>query len=633
MLETRGLSLWGQAPPKPRTRDANNPTLLYSWWCTGFAAVIIITRLCGRKTRSDKLFTEDWIMMFALIPLIIRMALIHVVLLYGTNNVQTIGYHYTEEELYQRSIGARLVLAARISYAMFIWMSKLTVSEFLKRITIRIWKRPYELTLRGLRVFLVLTFFAVVVATLTECQPFDHYWQVKPDPGAHCRQGYGNLITMGVCDIVTDILLIAFPIPIILQSGQTWKRKLQLLSLFSLSIILIGVTATRVPKVVEYRGRQQYRTVWASSEILASAAVSNAVILGSFLRDKGTKRNKYRSSSMTDSIDRASVRRPTVTALQDTGSEEDLFRFLGIRVPTHLRDETRIAPRPAPAAPPASTSRAVGTRTSEHQGIKTTHPDASDGSSDSDISLHKQHAPERRAPSPVPSSNQTVSFFDVGGLLEDGSPDTRSRATTLAESRYSGTLAQDFAHPTPTQSRRGSRTFLQDVGGLLTPSTSRASSGMDRYTGRRQSDSHLYPPSRQTRASPTGHLGPMLERLETQNSLQDAGGLLGGIPESQSESIHRALSSFGPDVPLQTLSPMSEHQSGSGATGSFEDVGGLLAEDHEVVANPAALQRATQQHQRVASPSHPRTIPAPHSSQGGGWDSIDLHDPRDLLTK
>ena len=116
---------------------------------------------------------------------------------------------------------------------------------------------------------------------------------------------------MGVCDIVTDVLLIAFPIPIIMQSGQNWKRKFQLTTLFSLSVIMIAVTGTRMPEVISHLGRQQYRTVWASAEILASTAVSNCVVLGAFLRDKGSKKNKYRAQSTTDSMDRASnTRRP-----------------------------------------------------------------------------------------------------------------------------------------------------------------------------------------------------------------------------------------------------------------------------------------------------------------------------------
>ena len=570
--------------------------------------------------------------MLALIPLFIRMGFIHVVMLYGTNNVQTVGEHFTEEQIYQRRIGSRLVLAARVFYAMFIWTSKLTVSEFLKRATIRIWRKSYEWTLHGIRAFLVLTFIAVVIATLSECQPFDHYWQIEPDPGPHCRQGYGNLITMGTCDIITDILLVAFPIPIILQSGQTWKRKLQLASLFSLSLILIGVTATRVPKVIQYHGRQQYRTVWASCEILASAAVSNAVILGSFLRDKGTKKNKYRSSSVTDSIDRASVRRPTMTALRNTGSDEDLFRFLGIRVPDHLRDDTEARPRPAPAALPATSSPAARTKSPQRHDSEPRQLEGN-SSSDSEDSLRKTMVAMRDpspVPSPVPSSKGTVSFFDVGGLLEDGtpSPATRSRSTTLTEIRHSGgTVSQDFAPSTPAQSRRGSRALLQDMGGLLTPSASRASSGMDRYAGRRQSDSHLHPPARHSRLPPSGILGPMLERRETQQSLQDAGGLLGGAPDPRSTSLLRALSD-STDVPMMTTALRSPRQEIS-EDYSFQDIGGLLAEGHEPDASAAALQRATTRSQRQSAP---QAIPA-SASHEGGWDSLDIHDPGGLLSK
>lgn len=55
-------------------------------------------------------------MALSLVPLLIRMGLIHVVLLYGTNNVQLAGL--TPGNIERRSIGSRLVLAARIFYAM-----------------------------------------------------------------------------------------------------------------------------------------------------------------------------------------------------------------------------------------------------------------------------------------------------------------------------------------------------------------------------------------------------------------------------------------------------------------------------------------------------------------------------------
>ena len=108
------MSLYS-SPPPARAFNADKATLLVCWWCTSFAAVIIFFRVCGRYIRSEKLFKEDWLAFVCLIPLLCRMALVHVVLLYGTNNAITTGL--TDEEIWHRSIGSRLVLVSRIFYA------------------------------------------------------------------------------------------------------------------------------------------------------------------------------------------------------------------------------------------------------------------------------------------------------------------------------------------------------------------------------------------------------------------------------------------------------------------------------------------------------------------------------------
>jgi hypothetical protein len=110
-------SLYDDAPPEPRTRITNNPTLLYSWWCTIFCAVTIGTRLVGRYIRNERLFREDKIMAWSILPLFARMAFIHVVLIWGTNNADT--SQLTDPlKIHHREIGAKLVIAARIFYTM-----------------------------------------------------------------------------------------------------------------------------------------------------------------------------------------------------------------------------------------------------------------------------------------------------------------------------------------------------------------------------------------------------------------------------------------------------------------------------------------------------------------------------------
>ncbi|OAG12411.1 uncharacterized protein CC84DRAFT_1211974 [Paraphaeosphaeria sporulosa] len=461
-------SLYNDAPPERRTRIANNPTLLYSWWCTIFSLVIIGTRLAGRYIRNDRLFREDKIMAGSIVPLLARMALIHVVLIWGTNNVDT--SKLTDPlKIHHREIGAKLVIAARIFYTMFIWMAKFTVSEFLKRMTERFWKKGYELGLRGIRVFLVATFVAVLIATLSECRPFTENWQVVPEAKPTCRQGYGHLLTMGTADIVTDLLLILFPIPIILKSSMSIKRKLQLVALFSMSIVLVIITAARIPLVIGKSGLQQYRTVWASSEILAATGVSNAIILGSFLRDRGIKKTKYKPGSATDSMDRRSSTRRT---LQDCESDEDLARSLGYRTNPELMDERTSIARPAqvvdinllnPRAPrgpppPFSTPNWQASKNSE----------ISEYSGDSDL---KGLDSEDPIPSPRAMGGRRVSFFDVGGLLESG--------PVTAPSPTDSVVAQDFA----PQPRRPSRSSLAPSGRSYIPGrrTSRFSQHSEEY--------------------------------------------------------------------------------------------------------------------------------------------------------
>lgn len=315
-------------------------------------------------------------------------------------------------------------------------MCKGAISEFLKRMTERFWKRGYEHGLRCIRAFLVLSYVGVVVSVLAECQPFDHYWQVIPDPGPRCRQGYANLLTMGITDIITDILLVVFPIPILLRSGMGIRRKISLVALFSLSLILVGIAGARIPLVMEKRGLQQFRTVWASSEVLAATFVANAIILGSFLRDRGIKKQKYRPGGSTqDSFDRrSSTRRPT---LQELDSDENLARELGYRTNPALQDPDKGKPRPAA---PVNLSLVTPARSqAPFSNGSWKFPNSTDGADDNG------HLKPRFSDEPLPSprGGRRVSFFDAGGLLEEGNQPTPSPSESV--------VTYDFAFPQPRQ--------------------------------------------------------------------------------------------------------------------------------------------------------------------------------------
>lgn len=428
-----------------------------------------------------------------------------------------------------------------------IWIAKFTVAEFLRRLTSQIWRRSFHYILQFIRYFLGITFIAVIVATLTECHPFSHYWQVVPDPGAKCRQGYAHLITMGTCDIITDLLLVAFPIPIIHLSVMPMKRKISLNLLFGLSVVLIAITAYRVPSVIRRNGSQQYRSLIASLEILAAAAVSNAIVIGSFVRDRGVKKAKFKASkigSVSESVEHASLRRATVTH-HHWGSDSDLASDLGIRLDPKYYPPVFQQIRPAPPALPSRSGARQGSidpnwQFSFHKSVTDDdRTSATESLGDARVSPHEyivtnSHNTPHNAP-PGPSSFASfskVSLNDVGGLLAPTEP---SEGPSPRTTMYSPPQPAESRRPGPPESSR-SRTILRTVSGLLS-----SPSGSSEHFSTRAGPSQSRPRNFSRPAGDPYMAGGRLdERLDdvsptTQRvqghpdsmpELQDAGGLL-----------------------------------------------------------------------------------------------------------
>ncbi|KAM0328233.1 hypothetical protein ACHAQA_005642 [Verticillium albo-atrum] len=524
-------------PPPLRTSTQDKPTLLVCWWITIFCTVIILLRVVGRFIRTEKLFREDKVVSLALIPMYLRMGCVHYILLYGTNNADFSGVTLSDTEIKQRKIASILVLVSRL----LLWILKDTILEYFRRLTESTSERYASQTLLFIRAALIATFIAIFISNFAECQPFSHYWQVLPDPGGQCRQGYAQLITMATCNIITDLLLVVFPIPMVLRSQLGLKKKIQLTLLFSLSLAVVAVTCYRVPNILKNHGNQQLRSLMASIELLFATTAANSLVLGSFVRDRGVKKKKFKYGSVAvDSIERTITsrsRRPTIH--QHWGSDEDLVRDVGLGIDPDLRDipeygegvVRRGAYTPAPMA------RKFGDdfRQWNFPERQRSHAERSEQSEDPLINreLHSSRSNSTTTP-------RRVSFFDVGGLLTEEGQDPASssygrdsfrrdsfRRNSLRRDSYMSSVdplsphtAQSLpspALPAPsTGQRRGSTALLQDLGGLLGPLNTKPS----RQKPRSGTELQPIPQSRhsdQVIYDPASTSGPQLV---------DAGGLL-----------------------------------------------------------------------------------------------------------
>lgn len=278
--------------------------------------------------------------------------------------------------------------------------------------------------------------------------------------------------------------------------------------------------------MINRHSEQQFRSLLASLEILAAAAVSNALVLGSFVRDRGAKKQRFRLGSATgsSSVDRAAgTRRGNLTA-RHWGSDADLVGDVGIRLQEGLSADERVGPRPAPMAIPLASQAnnltpSVGNEdwaSQEQSSVETDEMDTKQGHKDVDnASQSKKNPPPRRR----------LSFFDVGGLLDDNSVASPPcyRASTWqspgSSSRFPPrTEADEF---TVHRNRQGKNALLQDIGGLL---TSEPAAPNRRQKSSVKDSSRPTPPSVRREK---GVVKPKKAAEENRApSLNDAGGLL-----------------------------------------------------------------------------------------------------------
>ena len=212
------------------------------------------------------------------------------------------------------------------------------------------------------------------------------------------------------------------------------------------------------------------------------------------------------------------TRRSTMNAMA-WGSDSDLVGDLGIRLGPEFSNPRESLPRPAPVAlPPESYQATASPVIVDNRGWS--FPKRVSAETD-ETDMKSPQLERTPSPGEMRHLARRVSFFDIGGLLDDGgSPrSNNSRTNTSAPplSPLPGLPApRDFA---PSRGRQGSLALLQDIGGVLSSEPPPQS----------PPPAPASPPprnfSRPGHPQPTSP-GPARPMPVRTNTLQDVGGLL-----------------------------------------------------------------------------------------------------------
>lgn len=146
----------------------------------------------------------------------------------------------------RRVVGSKIQVAGWTIYSCLIWTLKLSMLFFYVRLMSGL-GRSYQIRIYIGFFLLIASFIAAIGSIFGACRPFNHYWQINPNPGsksAHSPATDSHFETnnrVGVCqpaislaivwssfaaNISTDIYLIMIPLPMLWRSALRTSQKI-----------------------------------------------------------------------------------------------------------------------------------------------------------------------------------------------------------------------------------------------------------------------------------------------------------------------------------------------------------------------------------------------------------------------
>ncbi|KAL1594299.1 hypothetical protein SLS60_010056 [Paraconiothyrium brasiliense] len=239
------------------------------WLGVGICATVCILRFCIRSMIFRRLFVEDYLMVAAMAVLIAISAVLHVYLgdLYELLHVQNMLKAPGPDFMNQMTRGLKGDAIAIVLSIVGLWMIKLNFLLFFYRIGYQI--RAYLITW-WVALALVMACGVINLGMVPyDCMLGDvMHITVTCAMESRVSKIYTLYVVSVVIDVLSDLIIMAFPILIVWKTGLNWRQKLVLSSVFLLVGFTIGVTIVRgsifggVYKSVTQTNRQVIDSSW-----------------------------------------------------------------------------------------------------------------------------------------------------------------------------------------------------------------------------------------------------------------------------------------------------------------------------------------------------------------------------------
>ncbi|KAJ9419921.1 hypothetical protein FOXG_22085 [Fusarium oxysporum f. sp. lycopersici 4287] len=189
------------------------------------------------------------------------------------------------QEHYNRVWGSKIQVMGWSLYACILWSLKVCVTAFYGRLTSGL--THLKTRVKFAYIVLGITYTAVALTILLSCHPFNHLWQVTPDPGTLCRptNSPAYVLVVVIPNILTDIYLLSIPLPLLWGVNISLRRRLTLMLLFSGALfIMMAGTIRAVTILTSGPNGAVSGSAWACRETFVAIVVTNLPIIQPLLR-------------------------------------------------------------------------------------------------------------------------------------------------------------------------------------------------------------------------------------------------------------------------------------------------------------------------------------------------------------
>jgi hypothetical protein len=116
----------------------------------------------------------------------------------------------------------KYLVAISAWYFATIWISKVAICLFFRRLFPQ---RPVQIITMVLAIVLVCTSIVCVIVDLIACKPFSANWAPPPEQAIFCLDKEAFFVWSTLPNIVTDVVMLVLPLPIIWRLHTSTQMK------------------------------------------------------------------------------------------------------------------------------------------------------------------------------------------------------------------------------------------------------------------------------------------------------------------------------------------------------------------------------------------------------------------------